>query len=211
MFFSLSYYYNPSGVDWGGQWHKDKVLESPDPRDQETGTGIQVQITLAPSNALQVVPGSHRREYTDTERRICEAEDLMNARDDDMPGAIQEPLNAGDGMYFHHSVIHRGSMHAEPPRRTMMISYRKKRIAENILKEGGLCQYSNQPWFLHPDYLDGVKESTRQYFDGFIKLYGPAWRSQLSELLKYRSLVENLGESGEPNPFFGAGPAKYAG
>ena len=135
----------------------------------------------------------------------------MNARDDDMPGAIQEPLNAGDGMYFHHSVIHRGSMHAEPPRRTMMISYRKKRIAENILKEGGLCQYSNQPWFLHPDYLDGVKESTRQYFDGFIKLYGPAWRSQLSELLKYRSLMANLGESGEPNPFFDAGPAKYAG
>ena len=211
MFFSLSYYFNPSGADCGGQWHKDKVFDSPDPRDQETGVGIQTQIALVSSDALQVVPGSHLREYTDTEHRICESENQADTRRDDMPEATQETLDPGDSMYFHHKAIHRGSMQATPPRQTMMISYRKSRLAKKLLGEDGLCQYSNQPWFLHPDYLDGTKESTREYFGKFTDLYGPAWRSQLSEFLKYRSLIENLSDTDDPNPFFQSEPAEYAG
>ena len=92
-----------------------------------------------------------------------------------------------------------------------MISFQKKRIAQKLLAEGGLCQYSNQPWFLHPDYLDGVKESTAQFFGEFVDFYSAAWRSQLSEILKYRSLIANLSDTGKPNPFFASEPVPYAG
>ncbi len=93
----------------------------------------------------------------------------------------------------------------------MMLAYRKKRLAKKLLDKGGLCQYRNQPWFLHPNYLDGTKESIRKYFSGYVDFYGPACRIQLSEFLKYRSQMANLSDTGDPNPFFQSEPAEYAG
>ena len=89
-------------------------------------------------------------------------------------------------MLFNQIVIHRGRYHREPPRRTFMISFRKRRVTEATLARRGLDQYSDQPWFLAPDYLDGTAPATRRYFSEYTAFYAAQWRSKLAEMLKYQ-------------------------
>ncbi len=53
-----------------------------------------------------------------------------------------------------------------------------------------------------PQYFDGVNEEARAFFQSFVDFYAPHWRSRLTEVLKYSSLVQSLVEAGEPYPFF---------
>ena len=80
------------------------------------------------------------------------------------------------------------------PRRTMMTSFSKRRFAEQRLSDRGLDQYSDQPYFLHPEYLRGVRSSTREFFagEGFAGLYAGLWRAKLVEHMKYKVLTLNL-------------------
>lgn len=200
--YSITLYHNPHGESHDGQWHKDKGLEVDDPRDEITGRGVQIQIALLPTEDVQYVPGSHLRDYTDAERRIIVDDNGRNSRSHDMPGAITAKLDPGDAIIFHATGIHRGRYHVDKPRRTLMYSFKKQRCAESALAQRGLDQYSDQPWFLHPNYLDGVGEHARAFFGRFMDIYQSAWQVRLSEWLKYKSLIDNLDKTGSPYPFF---------
>jgi ectoine hydroxylase-related dioxygenase (phytanoyl-CoA dioxygenase family) len=204
VFASTSLYFNPTGESQSGFWHKDKVgVDADDAGDVATGVGLQLQIALAPSEDLELVPGSHLRDYTDVERHICVDDDNAHWRADDMPGAVRVSLAPGDAVMFNNVTIHRGRYYREPVRRTFMVTYKKRRIAANTLARVGLDQYSDQPWFLGPAYFAGTRQETRDYFAEYIAFYGPKWRSKLAEMLKYLDLIQTLQNSDSPYPFFG--------
>ena len=204
LFSATSLYFNPTGVSEDGFWHKDSIGEWPDPRDKETGIGVSVQIALVPSEDLELVPGSHARDYTDAERHICVDDDRAHNRSHEMPNAARMVLSPGDAVLFNALTVHRGRYHADKLRRTFMVVYRKVRTAREELSQRGLNQYTDQPWFLLPGYLDGVRQETEACFHRYVECYGESWRSRLSEMNKYLWLAATLNQTGDPNPFFAA-------
>lgn len=203
LFTIASLYFNPTGDSEDGFWHKDKIGdEAGVALVPETGAGLQMQIALVPSDDLELVPGSHLRDYTAAEHAICVADNGANNRANDMPGAVRLSLEPGDAVLFTQVCIHRGRYHTDKLRRTLMLSVRKKAAAEYSLRQRGLEQYSDQPWFLQPDYLQGVNPEARQFYQDFIDLYGPRWKAKLAEVLKYADLLQALTDSGDAHPFF---------
>ncbi len=203
LFHIASLYFNPTGESQDGFWHKDKIGDEAQVSSiRETGAGLQMQIALAPTDDLEVVPGSHLRDYTPEERAICAEDGGVHNRSNDMPGALRLSLEPGDAALFSQICIHRGRYHTDKLRRTLMISVKKKGVAEHTLHKRGLDQYSDQPWFLLPDYLRGVIPSAVAFFQEFVDFYAGHWRVRFTEFLKYASLMRTLDESGAPNPFF---------
>ena len=87
-----SLYFNPASESQDGFWHKDKIGEEADvSRIKETGAGLQMQIALVPSDDLELVPGSHLRDYSPEEHAICVADGEIHNRSNDMPGAVRPP------------------------------------------------------------------------------------------------------------------------
>lgn len=202
LFMNISFYFNPTGSNLDGNWHKDKGDNLDDPRDWATGPGVQLQVALVPSDDLELVPESHSRDYTDAERHICIDGGEKNNRSNNMPGAIRLSLDPGDAVLFNPSGIHRGRYHSDKKRRTFMISYIKERLARQTLSAQGTNQYTNQPWFLHPDYLNGIQPRTKNFFHQYINFYGANWQAKISEMNKYTSLIRMLDQSRCANPFF---------
>ena len=163
---------------------------------------MQMQIALVPTDDLELVPGSHLRDYTPEEHAICVADDGIHNRSNEMPGAVRLHQEPGDAVLFTQLSIHRGRYHTDNLRRSLMISVKKRAAAEFSIRERGLNYASDQPWFLLTGYLDGVSEGARAFFQEFVDFYAPLWRVKLTEVLKYSSLVEKLVEAGEPYPFF---------
>lgn len=203
LFALASLYFNPTGISQDGFWHKDKIgKEAHVSRIPETGAGLQIQIALVPTDDLELVPGSHLRDYTPEEHAICVAEGEIHNRSNEMPDAIRVSLEPGDAVLFTQLCIHRGRYHTDKLRRTLMVSVKKKAAAEYTLRHRGLDYGSDQPWFLLRRYLDGVTSEACQFFQKFADLYAPHWRARFAEMLKYSSLMEDLAESRELNPFF---------
>jgi len=203
LFGMASLYFNPTGASQDGTWHKDKIGGEADvSRVPETGAGLQMQIALVPTDDLELVPGSHLRDYSPEEHAICVADGEIHNRSNDMPGAVRLSLEPGDAALFTQMCIHRGRYHTDKPRRTMMISVKKRAAAQFSIRHRGLDYSCDQPWFLMPQYLAGVDEHARAFFREFVDFYAPHWRSRLTEVLKYSSLVQRLAEAGEPYPFF---------
>ena len=203
LFGMTSLYFNPTGESQDGFWHKDKIGEEADvSRIPETGAGLQMQIALVPTDDLELVPGSHLRDYSSEEYAICVADGEIHKRLNDMPGSTRIHLQPGDAALFTQLCIHRGRYHTDKFRRTMMISVKKLAAAQFSIRQRGLDYGCDQPWFLMPQYFDGVNEHARAFFREFVDFYSPHWRSRLNEWLKYSSLVQRLEEAGEPYPFF---------
>ena len=203
LFGMTSLYFNPTLESQDGFWHKDKIGEEADvSRIRETGAGLQMQIALVPTDDLELVPGSHLRDYSPEEHAICVADGEIHNRSNDMPGAVRLHLEPGDAAVFTQLCIHRGRYHTDKPRRTMMISVKKRAAAQFSIRQRGLDYGCDQPWFLMPQYFDGVNEHARTFFREFVDFYSPYWRSRLMEVLKYSSLLQRLEEAGEPYPFF---------
>lgn len=79
-----------------------------------------MQIALAPSADIEVVPGSHLRWDTPEEYAIRKAAGGANNRSNAMPGAVRVALDPGDAVLFNPMAIHRGRYHANRLRRTLM-------------------------------------------------------------------------------------------
>jgi ectoine hydroxylase-related dioxygenase (phytanoyl-CoA dioxygenase family) len=203
VFGLASLYFNPSGHSEDGFWHKDKIgAEAEVSKNPATGAGLQFQIALAPSDDLELVPGSHLRDYTPAEHAICVADGEIHNRSNDMPGATRIVMEPGDAVLFTQLCIHRGRYYTDKPRLTLMVSVKKKAAVEHTLRQRGLDYASDQPWFLRPDYLSGVEPEARAFYQQFIDSYEAHWRAKLREVLQYSSLLHSLAESGAPNPFF---------
>jgi ectoine hydroxylase-related dioxygenase (phytanoyl-CoA dioxygenase family) len=176
LFRCTSFFFNPLAGGKDGNWHRDSQFGTPED-DQEkkiiaklvsSGTSIQMQIALIPSDDVEYVPGSHLRWDTSAEYAIRKADGGQHNRANDMPGALRLALDAGDAALFNPYGLHRGRYHTDRLRRTLMLTYTKTSAPHSDY-------FSNQPWFLEPGYLDGLKPQTRAFFEPFVAQYKDFW------------------------------------
>jgi hypothetical protein len=176
MFRCTSLFFNPSGVSVDGNWHRDSQFSR---RDDDAewemlraagsgGTGMQLQVALAPSEDIEIVPGSHLRWDTPAEYAIRKADGGANSRSNDMPGALRVRQSPGDAVLFNPNAIHRGRYRSEILRRTLMLTYTRR-------SEPWSDYFSTQPWFLEPGYLDGLDAPARRFYEEFVAQYRTDW------------------------------------
>jgi hypothetical protein len=176
LFRCTSFFFNPLAGGKEGNWHRDSQFSTPDDEQEKrtianlvsSGTSIQMQIALVPSEDVEYVPGSHLRWDTPDEYGIRKADGGANNRSNAMPGALRLALDAGDAALFNPYGLHRGRYHTEPIRRTLMLTYTKSSAPY-------ADYFSKQPWFLEPGYLAGLKPQTRAFFAPFVAQYREFW------------------------------------
>jgi len=92
------------------EWHRDDIRPTATAQDERTllsekaprGRQLHAQynIALTADSSLLVVPGSHRRARTDTERSA--------GRYDALPGEVHVHLEPGDAVFYDSNILHRG-------------------------------------------------------------------------------------------------------
>lgn len=122
----------PPGQDWGTDprnWHRDMRPDHDAPLDlllrdhHHNGPSyLQWNIALLDSDrCLHVLPGSHNRHTAESE--LIELQ--HNPQSETLPGAINAQLNAGDGVAYINTILHRGSDYSpDRPRLTLHLAYR---------------------------------------------------------------------------------------
>lgn len=176
MFRCTSLFFNPSGIELEGNWHRDSQFGAPDDDAERgviakagpDGAGMQLQIALLPSDDIEVVPGSHLRWDSPDEYAIRKADGGTHNRANDMPGAVRVRQTPGDAVLFNAMAIHRGRYYTSVPRRTLMLTYTRA-------SQPHFDYFSDQPWFLNTDYLTGLSAPTRAFFEPFVAQYRDRW------------------------------------
>ena len=176
MFRCTSLFFNPSGIELEGNWHRDSQFGAPDDDAERgviakagaDGAGMQLQIALLPSDDIEVVPGSHLRWDLPDEYAIRKAAGGMHNRANSMPGALRIRQAPGDAVLFNAMAIHRGRYYASVPRRTLMLTYTRA-------SQPHFDYFSNQPWFAQPGYVDRLTRHTRAFFEPFVAQYRDNW------------------------------------
>jgi ectoine hydroxylase-related dioxygenase (phytanoyl-CoA dioxygenase family) len=177
LFRCTTYWFNPRTKREDGEWHRDTQFVAKGESEEKsmledhwsrTVSCIQLQVALAPSDDVQVVPGSHKRWDTPEEYAIRRADDFAHNRSPGMPGALRIALQPGDAALFNPNGLHRGQYHKDKLRRTLMLTYTKT-------SEPYFDYFSNQPWFLQPGYLDGLAPRTRHFFEPFVAQHKEHW------------------------------------
>lgn len=177
LFRCTSLFFNPSGIDLDGNWHRDSQFSAQDDAAEKgmltaagnDGSGMQFQIALVPSNDIEIVPGSHLRWDTDAEYAIRKADGGKNNRANTMPGAMRVHQEAGDAILFNPMALHRGRYRSSILRRTLMLTYTKT-------SEPWFDFFSNQSWFSQPGYLSQLKAGTRAFYEPFVAAYEAKWK-----------------------------------
>lgn len=181
LFRCTSLFMNPRETSQDGNWHRDSQFHCPDEEDEqrflaaggEGGGGVQLQIALAPSDDVEVVPASHLRWDTDAEYAIRRGDGQKNNRANDMPGAVRVALEPGDAVAFNPCALHRGRYHTDKLRRTLMLTYTKTSVPR-------FDYFSDQPWFLTAGYLDGLDAAAGAFFARFIAQYKENWLEKIA-------------------------------
>jgi hypothetical protein len=176
MFRCTSLFFNTSDIDLDGNWHRDAQYMTQTEDEERAmimnagdgGSGMQLQIALAPSEDIEVVPGSHLRWDTPEEHAIRKADGGAHNRSNAMPGAERVRQAPGDAVLFNAMCIHRGRYRREPLRRTLMLTYTKA-------SEPWFDFFSDQPWFLEPGYLSGISPEATAFYGRFVAEYRPNW------------------------------------
>lgn len=177
MFRCTSLFFNPSGIELDGNWHRDSQFGAPDDDAERgviakagaDGAGMQLQIALLPSDDIEVVPGSHLRWDTPDEYAIRKADGGTHNRANHMPQAVRVRQAPGDAVLFNAMAIHRGRYYASVPRRTLMLTYTRA-------SQPHFDYFSNQPWFLDAGYLSALSLQTRTFFETFVAQYRDNWK-----------------------------------
>lgn len=110
----------PETRDFELRWHRDDIPATATPEEEqarlqecgsgsETGTQSHAQYNLAlcADSSLVVVPGSHRRVRTETER-------AAGPYEPELPGQVAVELKPGDAVFYDSNILHRGVYRAKP-------------------------------------------------------------------------------------------------
>ncbi|KAA8648259.1 hypothetical protein EYZ11_008024 [Aspergillus tanneri] len=107
----------PETKDFELRWHRDdipetaseeeelKMLHAKSPNGKQSHA--QYNLALCPDASLIVVPGSHRRVRTETERNA-------DPYEPNMPGQMFVELQPGDAVFYDSNILHRGAYKAKP-------------------------------------------------------------------------------------------------
>lgn len=99
------------------RWHRDDIPETASAEDElkllhaKSPNGkqshAQYNLALCPDASLVVIPGSHRRARTDTERNAAPYEPVL-------PDQLVVELQPGDAVFYDSNIIHRGVYQCKP-------------------------------------------------------------------------------------------------
>lgn len=106
----------PEMHDFALRWHRDDIPESAAPEEEERllaakspggrQSHAQYNLALCDDASLIVVPGSHRRVRTETERNA-------DPYEPNLPGQLVVELKAGDAVFYDSNILHRGVYQAK--------------------------------------------------------------------------------------------------
>ncbi|KAJ9614249.1 hypothetical protein H2200_002385 [Cladophialophora chaetospira] len=134
------------------RWHRDDISEKATPEEelQRLGTPAwhtQWNLALYDDESLIVIPGSHRRARTDTERQ---ADPYENG----LPDELHVQMSPGDVVFYNNNILHRGAYNSEKERMTLhgSVGHVKGESvrARNVLQHGlrdwvDQCDFSKLP------------------------------------------------------------------
>jgi hypothetical protein len=177
MFRSTSLFFSSHEGNHQGGWHRDTQFAAADDDEDRRRfleaqalryPGIQLQVPMLPSEDIEIVPGSHLRYDTEAEFVLRRSEGGRRASEDGMPGALRPRLAAGDAILFNPCALHRGRSFPAHPRRTYMLTYTPTSCPN-------ADWFSDQPWCLETDYLDGCTPEARRVVQDFVTTYRDHW------------------------------------
>ncbi|KAL4980106.1 hypothetical protein BDW66DRAFT_167175 [Aspergillus desertorum] len=101
----------PETHDFALRWHRDDIPETVSPVEEKKllaskspggrQSHAQYNLALCDDASLIVVPGSHRRVRTETER-------AADPYENGLPGQLVVKLKAGDAVFYDSNILHRG-------------------------------------------------------------------------------------------------------
>ncbi|RDA83614.1 hypothetical protein CP532_6919 [Ophiocordyceps camponoti-leonardi (nom. inval.)] len=124
--------------DFELRWHRDDIpadASADEEMDRLSRPAFHAQYNFAlwPDESLVVVPGSHRRPRTETERRADPFEKVL-------PGQLTVRLEPGDIVFYDNNILHRGVYDSTKERVTLHGSVGHvdggKLRARNVLQHG---------------------------------------------------------------------------
>ncbi|EEA24428.1 hypothetical protein EYB25_004439 [Talaromyces marneffei] len=107
----------PEQKEFELRWHRDdipptvtpeeelRLLKSKSPQGRQSHA--QYNLALCPDTSLIVIPGSHRRIRTETERNADPYEAYL-------PGQVMVKLEPGDAVFYDSNILHRGVYKPKP-------------------------------------------------------------------------------------------------
>jgi hypothetical protein len=124
--------------DFSLRWHRDDVAATATPEEElerlkKPGHHAQWNLALYDDSSLVLVPGSHKRARTDTERNADPYESHL-------PDQITVKLKAGEVAFYNNNILHRGVYDCTKERMTLHGSIGTtlagSQRARNVLQHG---------------------------------------------------------------------------
>ncbi|KAI8365878.1 hypothetical protein EDC96DRAFT_462802 [Choanephora cucurbitarum] len=114
---------NPQDSDFDLTWHRDAIkAEASEQEEAEKLSiphyGTQWNTALYEDACLYVVPNSHRRVRTESERNIT----LHDPKSNKMPGQLKVVLKPGQTVFYDNNILHRASYVCSQKRATLHAS-----------------------------------------------------------------------------------------
>lgn len=108
---------SPETKDFELRWHRDDIPETASEEEElrqlaakspgGRQSHAQYNLALCPDTSLVVIPGSHRRPRTETERTAAPYEPSL-------PDQLVVQLQPGDAVFYDSNILHRGVYKAKP-------------------------------------------------------------------------------------------------
>jgi ectoine hydroxylase-related dioxygenase (phytanoyl-CoA dioxygenase family) len=123
-FHNTQLFFNPLADGKLPYWHRDlqfsPIADAAQAREQERLLSLHLRIPLLHERGVELIPGSHRRWDTDTERDV-RFETNGRGNSERLPGSVLIELARGDVLMFDAQMIHRGNYRLNRERRAFDI------------------------------------------------------------------------------------------
>lgn len=148
--------------DFELRWHRDDIAAEASPQEEMERLGrpafhAQYNFALWEDASLILVPGSHRRARTETERRAGPFEGQL-------PGQITVRLEPGDIAFYNNNILHRGKYDAAKERVTLHGSV--GHVGGSKLRARNVLQHGVGSWVDGVDFSALKDESARKRAEG---------------------------------------------
>lgn len=156
-FHNTQLFFNPPDYSKQPYWHRD-MQYSPITDDQQAAEQTQmlalhVRIPLIQETGIELIPGSHKRWDSDTEKNVrFELNGHKNSAA--LPGSELIQLQLGDILIFNAQMLHRGNYHLNPARKALDLCLGKPHrfttafMDANALPDADeLAQIVNKHWY----------------------------------------------------------------
>ena len=147
-------------------WHRDSAPDGEVPLEtllSRLRSHVQLNGALYDDETLYIVPGSHRRELTDTERAV-----LQQTPKAEMPNQLTVKLEPSDIVFYNSSLLHKGYNPIDAKRQTLHYAVV---VAPPANKPANPQSPTSQEWLNDPAFLNNLPPRLKPLFDNWLK-YG---------------------------------------